>query len=294
MNIKINNQPKKNILILGVSGMLGSTLLKYFDKNVTFNVHGTVRSLKSIDFFPTELKNSITSSVDATNFESVINIVKLFQPELIINCIGIVKQIASSNDPLIAIPINSVFPHKLAKLSQEQGAKLIHISTDCVFSGSKGMYVEDDTPDAQDLYGLSKRLGELHSQQSLTIRTSIIGHELARGTSLIDWFLDQKDHVLGFENAIFSGLPTVEIARIIQEYVIPFPNITGLYHLSADSISKYDLLCLVSEIYKKDIQIKRDGSLRIDRSLNSNMFRRKTGFLPLTWPKMIKLMYENR
>ena len=113
-------------------------------------------------------------------------------------------------------------------------------------------------------------------------------------TGSVDWFLDQKDHVLGFENAIFSGLPTVEIARIIQEYVIPFPNITGLYHLSADSISKYDLLCLVSEIYKKDIQIKRDGGLRIDRSLNSNMFRRKTGFLPLTWPKMIKLMYENR
>lgn len=172
------------------------------------------------------------------------------------------------------------------------GARLIHFSTDCVFSGKQGQYKEDDFADAYDLYGRTKYLGEVDYENAITLRTSIIGHELESKRSLVDWFLNQSSEVKGFRKAIFSGLPTIEIARIVREYVIPNPKLRGLYHLSVDPISKYDLLRMVGTIYGKDIAIIPDDELIIDRSLNSDRFRSATGFKPKPWLELVEAMHN--
>jgi dTDP-4-dehydrorhamnose reductase len=232
--------------------------------------------------------------VDVESLDSLTRMFATVQPDMVINCVGIVKQLADANDPLIALPINSLLPHRLARLAQVAGARLVHMSTDCVYSGSKGFYVEADLPDAYDLYGRSKLLGEVDYPNAITLRTSIIGHELSGNRSLIDWFLSQTGEVQGYTNAIFSGLPTVEIARIIHEYVIPNSHLHGLYHVSAEPISKYDLLSLVAKEYGKEIAIRAKNDFVIDRSLNSERFRSATGFVPDSWVQLIHRMHEFR
>ncbi|MBA2628810.1 MAG: sugar nucleotide-binding protein, partial [Rickettsiaceae bacterium] len=168
----------------------------------------------------------------------------------------------------------------------------IHISTDCVFSGSEGSYTEDDFPDAYDLYGRSKLLGEVDYPNAITLRTSIIGHELSGNRSLINWFLSQDKKASGFTKAIYSGLPTIELAEIIDKYVIPRPQMHGLYHVSSEPINKYELLKLVRDVYTKDIEIEPSDKLIIDRSLNSERFRNETGYKPPIWSKLVQKMYE--
>ena len=212
-----------------------------------------------------------------------------------INCVGLIKQLAVANDPLSALPINAMLPHRLARLCELLGARLIHVSTDCVFSGRAGMYTEEAPSDANDLYGKSKFIGELHNQaNAITLRTSIIGHELGSQYALIDWFLAQEGAVKGYAKAVFSGLPTVELARVMRDYVLPQPNLNGLYHVSAEPIDKLSLLNWVAEIYDKDIQITLDEGVQIDRSLDSTRFRQASGYVPPTWPDMIRKMYEQR
>ena len=211
-----------------------------------------------------------------------------------INCIGIVKQLADANDPLYALPFNSLLPHRLANLCGVAGARLVHMSTDCVYSGSKGMYTEEDIPDATDLYGRSKLLGEVDYPHAITLRTSIIGHELIGARSLVCWFLEQSGCVSGFNRAVFSGLPTVEIARLIRDYVLPNPLLHGVYHVSSDPINKFDLLKLVAHIYGKNIQIEKNGDYEIDRSLDSVRFREETGYSPASWEDLIVSMHEFR
>jgi dTDP-4-dehydrorhamnose reductase len=203
-----------------------------------------------------------------------------------------VKQLDEANDPLSAIPINSILPHRLARLCSLVGARLVHLSTDCVFSGAKGMYSESDVPDAYDVYGRTKLLGEVSYAHTITLRTSIIGHELKGSSSLIGWFLAQQGSVKGFSRAVFSGLPTVEIARIVNEHVLPDAGLHGLYHLSADPIDKYQLLQLVANVYGKETDIVEDQSLVIDRSLDSSRFRDATGFKPDSWPVLVRRMYD--
>ena len=215
------------------------------------------------------------------------------KPDVVINCIGIIKQLPNANNHLESLAINSTLPHRLAKYCDAIGAKLVHFSTDCVFSGKQGFYKEEDFPDAYDLYGRTKFLGEVAYENSVTLRTSIIGHELDRSKSLVDWFLSQSGEVKGFSKAVFSGLPTIEVARVVKEYVIPNPNLSGLFHLSVDPINKYDLLNLVATTYGKSINIIRDDNLVIDRSLNSDRFRAATGFKPKPWPELIKDMHED-
>ena len=281
---------KQRIVILGASGMLGNALTRYFSQEPDCLVTGTVRSQKSIDLFPQNLQQNIVWGIDAINFDTVREFIKAQRPNIVINCVGLVKQLSDADDPLIALPINSLFPHMLARCCAEYSARVVHMSTDCVFNGSKGGYLDDDIPDAQDLYGISKRLGEVDYTNAITLRTSIIGHELDGSRSLVDWFLSQKESVKGFSKAVFSGLPTVEIARIIKDYVIPNEELHGVYHVSADPINKYDLLKLLANIYGHDTKVIKDTNFKINRSLNSSRFRDITGFKPVPWYEMVTRM----
>lgn len=282
----------KRLLVLGATGMLGNAVLRWFSNDSSYKVFGSVRSINSVRKL--EKLAPAAEFLSGINVESLDSITRLFaitQPDVVINCVGVVKQLRESDDPLVGIPINSLLPHRLARLAEVAGARLVHLSTDCVFSGKNGNYLESDTPDAYDLYGRSKLLGEVDYPNAITLRTSIIGHELSGARSLIDWFLSQDKPVKGYRNAVFSGLPTVEIARIIHEFVIPNPKLHGLYHLSAEPINKFDLLELVAKSYKKNIEILPDESVIIDRSLNSERFRSSTGFVPESWLELVKRMH---
>ena len=281
-----------NVLVLGASGMLGNAVLRVMADSPGYQVTGTVRSARSAALFPRDLQRNIAIGTDVENFDSVVSLFAKVRPEVVINCIGLVKQLSEADDPLVALPINTLFPHRLARLCAATGARLVHLSTDCVFSGSKGMYLETDVSDAKDLYGRSKYLGEVDYLNAITLRTSIIGHELEGARSLIGWLLSQNGRVKGYRRAVFSGLPTVVVARVIRDYVIPRPDLHGLFHLSAEAINKYDLLKLVAKIYDKKIDIVADEQLAIDRSLDSSKFRNETGFQPASWPELIKDMHD--
>lgn len=283
------------IIVIGASGMLGNALLRFFSEKKEFEVYGTLRHSSLVPALRQMAPLAhLLPGVDAENLYSLNRIFSDVKPNIVINCVGIVKQLSSIDDHLISLPINALFPHRLYTLARLIEARFVHISTDCVFSGDKGSYVEADYPDAKDLYGRSKLLGEVIHRDAITIRTSIIGHELTRPHSLIEWFLSQTGEVKGYKNAIFSGLPAVEIARIIHDFVIPNPELSGLYHLSANPISKYDLLTLVAKVYGKDIRILPDYDYVIDRSLNSDLFRSSSGYKPECWEEMISRMHSFR
>ena len=284
--------PPQKILILGASGMLGNALLRFFASRTLHDTVGIVRSERSIGLLPAEVRDRVAAAGDVEDVDGLVRMFDRHRPTVVINCVGLVKQLGEAKDPLAAIPINAVLPHRLARLCALTGARLIHLSTDCVFSGAKGMYVEDDLPDASDVYGRTKLLGEVEYPHTLTLRTSIIGHELAGNHSLICWFLSQSGTVRGFNRAIFSGFPTVEIARIIDRHVLPHPELSGLYHLSAAPIDKYSLLKLVAEAYGVAVAIEPDPSLVIDRSLDSTRFRKATGFEPDDWPSLVQRMRD--
>ena len=282
------------IMVLGASGMLGNAVTRYFATRTAHDVIGVVRSARSIGTLPVEIRDRVVEGGDVEDHDMLLQLVDRYRPTVIVNCVGLVKQLADSKNPLSAIPINSILPHRLAQLCSLIGARLIHLGTDCVFSGERGMYAESDKPDARDLYGRTKLLGEVDYPHALTLRTSIIGHELAGHRSLIDWFLAQDEAVSGFSKAIFSGFPTVEIARIIDEYVLPRSDLAGIYHVSSAPIDKMSLLQLVATTYRKAIRIDEDSSLVINRSLNSTRFRTATGFTPVDWPEMVHRMHEFR
>jgi dTDP-4-dehydrorhamnose reductase len=258
----------------------------------TFEVYGTVRSEDGARYFSDRAAGQVISGVDVENQDSLLRAFSIGRPEVVVNCIGLVKQLADAKDPLLAVPINTLFPHRLARLCDVVGARLIHISTDCVFSGSKGLYLESDFPDADDLYGRTKLLGEVDYPNAITLRTSIIGHEVVGGRSLLGWFLAQHGSIKGFKKAVFSGLPTVELSRVVRDVVLPRPALRGVYHVAAQPIDKYALLRLVAKVYDKQIEIVPDVSLVIDRSLNAERFRLATGYVAPAWPELVTGMHE--
>lgn len=280
------------ILVLGAAGMLGNAVYRFMSQIGRFDVRGTVRSANSVTPFSAELRNGLMSNVDLDNFDTLSDVLRKVRPDVVINCVGLVKQLSAANDPLLAVPVNTMLPHRLARLCALGGARLVHVSTDCVFDGKKGSYTENDVPNAYDLYGRSKLLGEVDYPNAVTLRTSIIGHELSGAHGLIDWFLSQKGPVRGFARAIFSGLPTVELARVMAEYVIPARDLTGVYHVSAEPISKLDLLRLVADRYGHTSEIVHDDEVEIDRSLDSGRFRRATGYEPPSWPTLVSAMHD--
>lgn len=284
---------KTRVLVLGASGMLGSSLFRALSRDTLLETFGSIREANARKHFVPELHDALIPNVNLDGESGLLTAFAVTKPNVVINCIGIIKQLPNAYDHLESLAINSTLPHRLAKYCDAIGARLVHFSTDCVFSGKQGFYKEEDFPDAYDLYGRTKFLGEVAYENSVTLRTSIIGHELDRSKSLVDWFLSQSGEVKGFSKAVFSGLPTIEVARVVKEYVIPNPNLSGLFHLSVDPINKYDLLNLVATTYGKSINIIRDDNLVIDRSLNSDRFRTATGFKPKPWPELIKDMHED-
>jgi len=280
------------VLVLGASGMLGNAVLRVMGEKQDWEVFGTVRSSNVSRFFSDRVAQRLISGCDVENHDALVKIFVETRPNVVINCIGLIKQLADAEDPLRVIPINSLLPHRLAELCALVGARLVHMSTDCVFSGEKGGYLENDLPDAKDIYGKSKFLGEVDYPYAITLRTSIIGHELQSTHGLIGWFLSQQNHCKGYKRAIFSGLPTVALAKIIRDVVIPRPDLFGVYHVAAKPISKYDLLRLVADVYGKSIKIEPDDQLVIDRSLNADRFRQATGYVVPDWPELIKIMHS--
>ena len=282
------------IMILGASGMLGHAMARVLAaRKAPDDLILISRSLDIRSCFP-ELKGVHSKiGVDLENTDSLLEIFTQFQFNVVINCIGLVKQRRNAENPLYALPINTLLPHRLAHLCALSATRLIHISTDCVFSGNKGNYNETDLSDALDVYGKSKFLGEITAPHAITLRTSIIGHELRGGSQgLVGWFLSQSGSVRGFSRAIFSGLPTVELATIICEHILPRAELSGVYHLAAAPISKLEFLQLVAHEYDIPIEIVADDDLVIDRSLDASRFTAATGYIAPDWPTLIRRMHR--
>lgn len=272
--------------------MLGHTLFRYLSKDARLDVYTTVRSAKVLsDWLPADWMKKVYRDVDVFNADRLTKLFSDVAPDIVVNCIGVIKQVPKAQDPLTTISTNALLPHRIAKLCSAAGSRLIHISTDCVFSGEKGGYLESDVSDAFDLYGRTKLLGEVDYPHCVTLRTSIIGHELKGYYGLVEWFLGQKEKVHGFCEVIYSGLPTIELARIIRDHVIPDIEMTGLYHVSANPISKYELLKLIKDQYNKNVEIEPDNNVRLDRSLDSTRFRYLTGYNPPSWKDLVHEMH---
>jgi dTDP-4-dehydrorhamnose reductase len=284
----------QRILIIGAGGMLGHKLYQVLRPR--FDVRATVRgSAQEYEKFGIFDPNDLIGEVDVQNFEVVTRVVGSVKPDVIVNAVGVIKQLPTAKDPIVSLTINSILPHRLAALAETVGARFITLSTDCVFNGRRGMYTEDDVADAEDLYGRSKFLGEVTSGRALTLRSSIIGRELGTAHSLVEWFLSNRGgKIKGFRHAIYSGFPTVVMARLIGDLIERHPKLSGLYQVSSEPINKYDLLLLMRDAYQVDIEIERDEEFRINRSLDSTRFRQATGFEPQSWPEMVKAMASDR
>ena len=275
------------LLILGGSGMLGHQLWRglhaQHDTWVTlrrpvadFAVHNLFDEAKAIQF------DDIT---DDTALERALGQAK---PEAVINCVGLIKQRDEASDEALTLRVNAEFPHRLAKRCGEAGARLIHFSTDCIFAGTKGNYTESDPSDAADLYGQSKHQGEVADAHSVTLRTSVIGHELGTNLALLDWFLSQRGQAIsGFTKAIYSGFTTLEMARIVDRILTQHPALSGVWHVASEPISKFGLLELCREKLGWEGVIEPNDEFVCDRSLNADRFNQATGYTPPSWEAMI-------
>lgn len=281
--------PAMRVLILGAGGMLGHKVWQIFRDR--FDCYAAVRTRLPLPLFDGD---RVVEGFEAADFDGVRRLIAEVRPEIVVNCVGVVKQLAAAHDPIASITLNSLFPHVAARACAESGARMIHISTDCVFAGLRGSYDEDDLPDATDLYGRSKLLGEVTEAQTgvsvphLTIRTSIIGRELRTANGLVEWFLANRGgSVRGFTKAIFSGVTTATLAHTLAEVIEHHPGLRGLYHVAAAPISKYDLLVMLNEAISSGVTITPDHSLVIDRSLDAARFQSATGLVPPSWQEMI-------
>lgn len=277
------------ILVVGGNGMLGHQLLLTLQNchDVRVTLRNKLSAYEAIHLF--NALNSF-SGIDVTCMDTLKKVFLDFQPQVVINAVGIVKQLKLATEVIPSLEINALFPHRLALMCKEFNARLIHISTDCVFSGRKGQYSENDFSDAEDLYGKTKYLGEVHDSHCLTLRSSIIGLELGGKTGLIEWFLAQKGKIKGFRKAFYSGLTTIEMSRVIELILSNHPSLSGVWHVSSNSaINKYELLTTFSELLDRDdIEIIPEDNFVCDRSLLSDRFKARVKYNPPTWEMLLK------
>ncbi len=279
------------VLILGGSGMLGHKLWQTCAEH--FETYATLRQTSDpVAYFTRAAPSCVVGQVSAQDFDSVARALATVRPDVVVNCIGIVKQAAAAKDPLSSIAINSLFPHRLAQLCRAAGSRLIHVSTDCVFSGAlpePARYSENDRPDAQDVYGRSKLLGEVLDPPGLTLRTSIIGRELERASGLLEWFAARAgERVHGFRRARFSGLTTSELSRLVGRILREHPDLTGLWHVAADPIDKHTLLRKLRDVLGVDCEIVPCDEPVINRALDATRFEAVTGYRAPTWDEMLE------
>ena len=278
------------ILILGGSGMLGHKLFQYLRKRCP-GTYCTIRgriddgALRNVDLFHT---GGVVENIDAGAFAALEQLILENKPKVVVNCIGIVKQRNEATRAGPSIAVNALLPHQLAELCDRWGGRLIHFSTDCVFSGEGGPYEEESFADADDLYGRTKFLGEVATGRAITLRTSIIGRELAHRESLLEWFLRQdRGHISGYTRAMFSGVTTNYMASLVESLIKDHSNLSGLYQVASAAISKYELLCLLRDTYRLDVEITPDPGFFCDRRLKGEKFTKATGSISPPWPKLV-------
>jgi len=281
------------ILILGGTGMLGHTLWQYFSSRFP-DTYTTIRqSRKAYEKYELFTGDKVIDSVDTIDFRMLTGIMKCIKPDFILNCIGITKRRKEADMPIHSITLNALFPHKLVEWGRNNSAKIVNFSTDCVFDGEHGNYTEESPTNAADLYGKTKALGEIQGENALTLRSSFIGAELHEGTELLEWFLSQTGTVKGFKNAIYSGLTTLELSRIVENILVNHADVTGIYNISSEPISKFDLLMLIKEKMHMGVEIVPDETVHYNRSLDSTKFRKEFNYTPLTWEAMVDELTKN-
>jgi dTDP-4-dehydrorhamnose reductase len=280
------------ILVLGATGLLGNAMFRSMSKASGARVEGTIRHEAARGLFVPEYAARLTVVEDIESPDGLARLFDAAGPNVVVNCIAVGRPAPA--DPMRSISVHSVLPHRLSHLCRLAGARLIQISSDGVFSGLRGAYTEDDAPDANDIYGISKLLGEVTEPHAITLRTSIIGHELQSGSGLLEWFLSQQDRCRCYTRAIFSGFPTIVLADLIRDVVIPRPDLHGLYHVATRPISKFDLLQLVARRYGKAIELIPDDRASPDRSMVADRFEKATGYVAPDWPTLVDLMYSDR
>jgi dTDP-4-dehydrorhamnose reductase len=278
------------ILILGGSGMIGHRMWATLAK--THQVYATLRrgNLGALEKIPGISADHCFFGVDAYDSASLIPVLEKVQPQIVLNCIGIVKQLKDSNDAIKSISLNALFPQQLTKICAQYGARMIQFSSDCVFDGNKGHYVEGSIPDATDIYGRTKTLGEIGDQSHVvTLRTSSIGREVFPHGGLLEWFLSNQDKkVTGYKKAIYSGFPTHRLAMILSEYLFPHPELSGILHIASLPIDKLTLLQMIKSHFNLNIEIGEDSKVEIDRSLDCTHFSKASQFQPPAWSEMMK------
>lgn len=272
------------LLVLGGAGMLGHTLWQTAAPRVETwaTLRDDGRALPA-----TFERAQIVAGTHAEHIDTVVRAFGRIRPDVVVNCTGLVKQHAEANDPILALTVNSLFPHRVAALCRAAGARFIHISTDCVFAGDRGAYAEGDIPDAADLYGRTKHLGEVYGPGCLTLRTSMIGRELRTSHGLVEWFLEQRGSVPGYTRAVFSGLTTAELSRAILCVIEEYPDLSGVYHVAAAPITKYDLLVRLNDALRRGLTIRKDPSVAINRTLNGARFAAAAAYTAPSWDLMI-------
>jgi len=285
----------KRVLVLGVNGLIGHTMYRKL-KQEGFEVFGTMRRAK-IEFMQYDFlqADTIIDGLDVQEISNVSEVILQIQPSVVVNCIGITRRKDEISNSIQAIKINALLPHQIAKICQDMSIRMIHLSTDCVFSGDFGLYTEDSIPDASDMYGRTKAMGEvLDNPNCLTLRSSFLGTEISDRTELLEWLLSQKGRTIkGYTKAIYSGVSTVYLSSVITEILRHYPQLSGLYQIAPDTpISKYDLLCIAKNAFNIDVEIVENDSFVSDKSLSGARLKKVMNYRVPSWHDMLQELAE--
>jgi len=284
------------VVVLGGAGMLGHKMFQVLRERFTATFCTVREDVRKPPFDRVELLHGgdVVPGVDVTDFSALDVVLSACRPEFVLNCVGVIKQRPEAASPIPSITINSLLPHKLAEMAARWGGRVIHFSTDCVFNGKRGGYVEEDPPDAEDLYGKTKFLGEAAVANALTLRTSIIGRELTEHRSLLDWFLAQNHQtVRGYRRVIYSGVTTNHLAELVASIIQRHPGLNGLYQVASEPISKHDLLHLLREAYQLDVRIEPDDLEVSDRSMRCDKLHEAIAYKCPPWPVLARQLVED-